>query len=279
MIVPPGSINTDDVHTVAGDFNKKELAIVADTPTIVGNAVREYKKYAMGKRAIARGVNIRHSQDIAAQLNSAGVPALHVDGETQKAERYEAMSLFKAGKILVLSNVDLFSEGLNVPAAECILDLRPTQSLTLCLQFWYRAMRPAPGKEHAILLDFAGNLRRHGLPCQEREWSLEGRKKSKAGVGAGALICPKCFGAQFGRPPKCEFCGYEFEAGEGREIKQVDGELEEVDIEKERARIQAKREQGAARTMEDLIALGAKRGYKNPRGWAYNMMKARGAKK
>ncbi len=268
MACPPNGINAEGVHRSMGDFNHAELAVVADVPTITGNAVREYIKRAHGKRAIARGVNIHHSKDIAAQFNAAGITARHVDGETPHAERLAAMESFVRGETLVLSNVDLFSEGVDVPAVECILDLRPTQSLTLWLQFCGRVLRPAPGKAHAIIIDMAGNLQRHGLPCQEREWSLAGRKKSKTAGGASVMICPSCFGAQFGRPPFCSLCGFEFEVKEGREIKMIDGELVEVDIEAERAKIQAKREQGMART----------RGYKNPHFWALNILKARGGK-
>lgn len=277
MACPPG-INADGIHRTMGDYNHAELAVVADVPTITGNAVLEYIKRASGKRAIARAVNIHHSKDIAAQFNASGIPARHVDGETPHAERREAMDSFVRGETLVLSNVDLFSEGVDVPSVECILDLRPTQSLTLWLQFCGRGLRTAPGKEHAIIIDMAGNMKRHGLPCQEREWSLTGRKKSKAGGGASVLLCPKCFGAQFGRPPFCAFCGHEFEVKEGRVIKMVDGELVEVDINAERAKIQAKREQGVARTMEELIALGESRKYANPKGWAYNILRARARK-
>ena len=65
---------------------------------------------------------------------------------------------------------------------------------------------------------------------------------------------------------------------EGREVKMVDGNLIEIDIEKERAKIQMKREQGAARTIDELVALGVKRGYRSPRLWAINLMRARGGK-
>ena len=174
--------------------------------------------------------------------------------------------------------VFFFSGGVVVPAVECIIDLRPTQSLTLWLQFCGRALRTYPGKECAVLIDMAGNLKRHGLPCQAREWSLSGRKKSKAGAGVGVLLCPKCFGAQFGRPLVCAFCGHRFEVREGREVKMVDGNLIEIDIAAERAKIQAKREQGSARTIDELVALGVKRGYRSPRLWAINLMRARGGK-
>jgi superfamily II DNA or RNA helicase len=283
MATPPG-INTDGVHRLGGDFNHAELAVVADVPTITGSAVREYIKRVPGKRAIARGVNIHHSKDIVAQFNAAGVPSLHVDGKTPKPEREEAMRLFKSGNILVLSNVDLFSEGINVPAAECVLDLRPTESLTLCLQFWYRAMRPSPGKEYATIIDFAGNYRRHGLPCEPREWNLEGRKKkSKKTATVINTECPVCYGVFIGSVSVCPDCGEDLSTarGGGRTVEHRDGELVEVDLEAARADREGKiakwREIGAAKTLKDFQALAVKYNYKS--GWAYFRFRARNAKK
>ena len=282
MATPPG-INVDGVHRTMGDFNHAELAVVSDVPTITGSAVLEYIKRAAGKRAIARGVNIHHSKDIVAQFNASGVPAIHVDGETPKSERKDAMDLFKSGKILVLSNVDLFSEGLNVPAAECVLDLRPTESLSLCLQFWYRAMRPSPGKDHAIIIDFAGNYRRHGLPCEPREWDLEGRKKRSKKVSVVTNTeCPACYGVFVGIFSVCPDCGEDLSKGDGgaRTVEMRDGELVEVDLEAARAlkfkKIEKWREIAKARTLPELKVLAAKYNYKP--GWAYFKFRARGGK-
>lgn len=274
IAAPPGGVNADGVHRTMGDFNKAELAVVADTPTITGNAIREYLKRANGKRAIARHVNIALSKKLAADFIASGIPARHVDGDTPRLERQDAMDSFVRGETLVLCNVDLFSEGVDVPAVECILDLRPTQSLALWLQFCGRGLRPAPGKEYAVIIDMAGNLRRHGLPCQEREWSLSGRKRFKAGqAGRSILICPKCYAAQFGRPTKCKECGYLFETGEGREVQQIDGDLVDVDLGAERAKIQKKREIWGANTLPEFMALAKKYGYKP--GWAWFRYNAR----
>lgn len=275
LAVPPGGVDADGVHKIGGDFNRAELAVKADLPTITGNAVAEYLKRARGKRALARGVSIVHSRHIAEQFNAAGIPARHVDGDTHPTERKDAMDSFIRGETLVLTNVDLFSEGVDVPGIECVIDLRPTHSLTMWLQFCGRALRPAPGKEHAVIIDMAGNLKRHGLPCQVREWSLGGRTKRRASEsgGPGVMICPECAGAQFGRPAACAYCGFEFKAGEGREIREVDGELVEIDIAAERAKIERKREIGMARTLPELQELAKKYGYAP--GWAWFRWNAR----
>lgn len=274
LIVPPYGINVEGIHHSMGDFNAAELAVVADVPTITGSAVQEYSKRAAGKRAIARGVNIHHSKDIASQFNAAGVRALHVDGKTPHQERRAALESFSRGETLVLSNVDLFSEGLNVPSVECILDLRPTESLSLWIQFCGRALRPMPGKEKAVLIDFAGNYRRHGLPCEPREWSLEGRKKNSKKVRAvQSTECPKCYGVFVGILSKCPDCGHDFgsEGGGGRTVEHKDGDLVEVNLDAARAlraeKIQKWRDISQAKTLDDFKALGVKFGFKP--GWAH----------
>ena len=284
LVIPPGGVDATGVHKLAGDFNHAELAVVADQPMIVGNAVREYLKYARGKRAIARHVNIDLSKKLAAEFMANGVPAIHVDGKTPRAQRDAAMDSFVRGETLVLTNVDLFSEGVDVPSVECVLDLRPTASLTLCLQFWGRGLRPSPGKIRAVLIDMAGNYRRHGLPCEPREWDLEGRKKRSKKVSVVTNTeCPACYGAFVGIFSVCPDCGEDLSKGDGgaRTVEMRDGELVEVDLEAARAlkfkKIEKWREIAKAKTLADFQVLAEKFGYRS--GWAYFRFRAYEAKK
>lgn len=268
----PSNIDISKVHSRMGDFVSSELATEIDKPTITGDAIKEYKKLANGKRAIVRGVSIEHSQHIAKQFNEAGIPAQHVDGTTPSHIRDLRMESFRRGDTLVLSNVDLFSEGLDVPAVECVIDLRPTKSLILWLQFCGRALRPMENKT-AIIIDHAGNCARHGFPCDEREWDLVGRdKKKKEDNGPMIRLCPKCFGANQNWRKECQYCHTMFIA-QPREVDHVDGELKEVDIAKMRR--ERLKKQGQCRTYEELLALGKENGYKYPEGWARNIMRIR----
>jgi superfamily II DNA or RNA helicase len=150
--------------------------------------------------------------------------------------------------------------------------LRPTKSLGLFLQQVGRSLRPSPGKDHAIILDHANNCREHGLPDDERMWSLQGREKKDRKAPSSVRICPKCFAASRRGSSSCSQCQHIF-AVESREVEQRDGDLSEVNVEAYRAT--QKHEQGSARTLESLIALGKKRGYKNPFWWAQNVIKHR----
>ncbi len=132
-----------------------------------------WHKYAQGKRTVVFTVDIKHSQQIATAYNQAGIRAEHLDGDTNETERKAILERFRAGETLILSNCGLIGEGLDVPAIEAVQCVRPTKSLVLWLQQIGRALRPSPGKEHAILIDHTENWKYHGLPDEDREWSLE----------------------------------------------------------------------------------------------------------
>lgn len=280
----PTTPDLGDVATQAGDFKRDQLADAMDKPSIVGDAIEHYRKLCPGKRAVVFAVNIEHSRHIVQQFMLAGIPAEHVDGTMDTATRDAAIQRFIGGETLVLSNCELFGEGFDVPAIEAVILLRPTKSLSLYLQQVGRALRPAPGKDHAIILDHAGNSlprelkgQGHGFPDDEREWSLADREKRKAGEKAEVAIrtCPECF-AVFRPTPTCPHCGHVYVAPV-REIEQVEGELQEIDVEALRQKeAQArKREQGQAQSLDDLIRVGRSRGMRNAEAWARNVIQGR----
>jgi DNA repair protein RadD len=273
VYAPPVGIDTSGIKTRAGDFAKDQLADAVDKPTITGNAVAHYKKIANGKRAVVAAVSIEHSKHITAEFNAAGVYAVHLDGCEDQNRRDHIMNDFAAGRIQVLSQVGIINEGVDIPGIEAVISLRPTKSLSLWLQFIGRALRPAPGKDRAIILDHAGNTHLHGLPCDEREWSLEGAAKRSSGKKNTPNIqvkqCPGCY-ACHAPADRCPSCGHIYHKQE-REVDQVEGELQAVDPKV--MRLQRQQEVKQAQTLEDLQELGRQRGYKP--GWAYHIWKAR----
>lgn len=274
----PSSISLEGVHTRGGDYVKSEITKIVDKPTITGDAVREYQRRAYGKRAVVFACSVQHSEHVVAHFNAAGIPSEHVDGETPSEERDAAIERFERGETLVLSNVDLFGEGFDLPSIECAILLRPTQSLGLYIQQVGRSLRPSPGKSEAIILDHAGNCARHGLPDEPREWNLDGRsgrEKRSMDSGPSVKICPRCFAAQKSGSIQCQYCGMGFEI-KPRDIEEVDGEL--IEIDKDTLRKQQRQEQGRAQTLEDLIVYGKAKGYKRPELWARHVYMARQAK-
>lgn len=276
VFAPPG-IDLTGVHTRMGDYAHAELAAAADKPSITGDALSHYRRYLDGKRAVAFCVSVKHSEHVAETFRAAGIPAAHVDGETDPALRDQCVKAFERGDLLVLTNVDLFGEGFDLPAMEGVILLRPTQSLGLYLQQVGRSLRTAPGKREAIILDHAGNSARHGLPDEEREWSLAGRdrgRRKEAEAVVAVKTCPTCFAVVHPRVTVCA-CGHRF-VPEGRQVAERDGDLVEVDPMV--ARRNKVREQAAADSQEALVALARARGYKRPDLWARHVWMARQAR-
>lgn len=250
----PSTADLSGVHTRMGDFNRSEAEAAVDKPTITGSAIEHYKKLANGKRAVAFCASIKHSEHVCAQFNAAGIPAAHIDGTTDKGVRKSLLAKFRRGEILVLTSVDIFGEGFDLPAVECAILLRPTQSLSLHLQQIGRALRPvyakgmpqdtreerlaamaAGGKGNAIILDHVGNLTRLGLPDSDFEWSLQGRKRKagKAGQEFPIRQCENCY-AVFPPAPACPSCGHVLPKT-SRELEEIDGELQRINKETLRA--------------------------------------------
>jgi DNA repair protein RadD len=271
LYAPPGAVNLSKVHRVAGDYDKQEVADAMDATTVVGDAVSHYRQHCPDARALVFAWSLDASRRIAQQFLAAGIPAQHVDGETPRVERTQAMRDFRAGTTRVLCNVDLFGEGLDVPAVDAVFLLRPTQSLGLYLQQVGRGLRPTKGKASVKIFDHVANWSRHGLPDDPREWTLDGREKgSRASSEAMGRRCDECFAVSPIGCKACRYCGKVFPV-QDREIEEVEGTLHETDIEairRERAKWKAQIQYCA--TEKDFRRVGEALGYH--RGWAWHMM-------
>jgi len=276
LFAPPGQIDRSVLHKRGGDYKIEEVEQVACQSGVVAAAVANYQRFAIGKRAIAFCSSIRHAQQICGTFKSAGIAAIDIDGTLNASDRSARISAFKSGDVQVLVSVDLISEGFDVPGCECVLLLRPTASLSVYLQQVGRALRPSDAE--AIVLDCAGNVAEHGLPCQMRQWSLQGTVKSRDmdQVAVPIRVCESCF-AVYKPAPSCPYCGHAPEPN--RELpKEIDQVLAEVDLRAAAAAERAekkkrKSEVGRARTLEELLKIAQDRGYKP--GWAYSVMKSR----
>lgn len=285
---PPGPDLTG-VKTVAGDYSRGELTAAMDTNQIIGGMVRHWKQHAAGMKTVAFATSIEHSNHIVAEFNANGIRAIHLDGESPSHERTAGARALARGEIDLISNVDLFGEGYDLAAQaqcavriECVILGRPTQSLAMHLQQAGRALRP--GAFPTVILDHAGNTMRHGLPCQEREWTLEGRdKKKKKDEDAGPPVrsCLNCFGVYSISRNVCPHCGTAHVV-EGKFLEELGGDLEEVDpaiARKAKAVEQAVAfGKGDEDGLANLIKLARARGYKNPEKWAGHVWTAKRAK-
>lgn len=215
--------DTSKLHTVAGEFKQDEVAELMQNKEVYGDTVKQWKRLAEGKKTIVYCATVEASKKTSERFLAEGYSSIAIDGNTPKNERETAMERFRNGEITVLCNCELFGEGLDVPDCECVVLLRPTQSLTLFIQQSMRSMRYMPNKT-AIIIDHVGNCYRHGLPDDEREWSLEPKQKQENFVKIRE--CKNCFSVYPPTKPKCPYCGAEAT----HEIRKDDKKTVEVDL-------------------------------------------------
>ncbi len=281
----PAGIDLSKVRSRGGDYVASEIDDIMSGRAVLAGAVKHWKTFAAGKRTIAFAPSVARSEQLAAEFRANGIRAVALDGETPQPVRSRAFHDFANREIDMIVNCQLFCEGFDLSAqvsrdvtVECVLDYSPTQSLAKHLQKNGRGLRADGGDPH-ILLDLVGAFSRHGLPDDERQWSLDGRAKDDREIKV--MTCSECF-ATHEPAAHCHECGHVYPKkaadgkGTGRLLDEVEGELEELDI--EAIRREKRREQGQAETLEDLVSLAISRGYKSPAKWAGHIWTARQAK-
>lgn len=215
--------DTSGLHIKAGDYKADEVAELMQNSEIYGETVNQWEKLAKGKKTIAYCASVEAAEETAEQFRQAGYTAASLSGSTPKELRAQIMQDFRDSKIMILTNCELFGEGLDVPDCECTVLLRPTQSLTLYIQQSMRSMRYMPGKT-AIIIDHVGNCYLHGLPDDNREWTLEPKAKQQNIVKIRE--CPMCFSVYPPTKQKCPYCGY----AAVKEIQRKEKKTVEIDL-------------------------------------------------
>lgn len=209
----PKVVDMTGVHTSKGDYIQREAEERVDKKQIIGSVIGHYKKYADHKPAIVCCVSMAHAEHAADAFKAAGYLARAVHSKLDDDYIQESTEGLRNGTVEILTQCELLGEGVDIKGAAVLIDIRPTESLTIYLQHAGRVLRYVKNKT-AIILDHVGNWTRHGLPDDPREWSLEGGViKSET---SSLKRCPDCMHPVKKEARVCPHCGYEF-AGEPRE--------------------------------------------------------------
>lgn len=176
-LAPPTKIDMSQVTTRAGDFAIDAMAAALEKSTIVGDAIEHYQKHLAGRPVIVFCVTVAHAEAVAERFNAAGIPAASVDGTMSKEDRAHRIRGIGNGTLMVLTSCELISEGVDIPIVSGAILMRPTQSLGMFLQQVGRCLRPKPDGSNAVILDHVGNVHRHGMPDDPRQWSLTSKKR------------------------------------------------------------------------------------------------------
>lgn len=272
-----------------GDFTNESMQEAMSTK-IFGHIVKQYKRIASGMQAVVYTYSIDSAVEIARKFNSEGISAIEVDGTTSKEKRDLAVRKFRNQEIKILVNVNLFTEGVDLPNVDCVIMARPTASLALYLQFSMRCLNPRPGKT-AIIIDHANNFKTFGYPDDDRDWKKaikSGRQKSKSLLkdpGLSIVTCDYCFAvvkANEVKDGKCPICGKPIKVHKAKPVSDVDL----VEATKDRQKLiheivhsnllkeVANKNVSELHTMKELQAYGKLHGYK--KGWSFYMAKRKG---
>ncbi len=162
-------VDSSDVAQT-GDFSIADLDNTFNNQRIRSKIYKSYEKYAKGRKGIIYAINKRHAANIADLYCQHHVNAVAIDCDTPKEERQDMIAQFKEGKIQVLVNVDIFTEGFDCPDVNFIQLARPTRSLALYLQQVGRGLRVVQGKGNTIIIDNVGLYNYFGLPDANRKW-------------------------------------------------------------------------------------------------------------
>jgi DNA repair protein RadD len=222
VYAPAQAVDLSKVKRVAGDFDEGQLEKAMMRPHVIGNVVAEWKEKAHGRSTVVFAVGIAHSEALCEEFQAAGVRAAHLDGTTPEGDRGQILVDLEAGKIQVVCNVGVLCEGWDQPRVKCCVMARPTLSLTLYMQCVGRILRPWEGVV-PIVLDHASNTERHGLPHEDRIWSLEG--KVQRAPQTSHHVCKGCFAYVAGNP--CPLCGFVAPVA-SRELRTAPGSLHAV---------------------------------------------------
>ena len=194
-----------------GEFTESGIELSnQDRPNVMTAGVLEFwQKHAGDRPTIAYAVSVEHAQNLRDVFNDSGIPTAVILGGTGSEERNEAIAGFRDGTVKVLVNVVVATEGFDLPDASCIAIARPTMSLALYLQMVGRGLRPKEDGSNCVILDLAANSVTHGLPEEERQWSLSPRGEHDPG-DAPIVWCQECGTVSHAASHHCRNCGYSF---------------------------------------------------------------------
>jgi superfamily II DNA or RNA helicase len=259
------------VGTAQGDYIGSQLAHRMNTDRLVGNILVEWIKHAKDRKTIVFASSVGHAVHIRDEFSKFDIKAEHIDGKTPKNERDETLAKLARGEVQIVTNYGVLTEGWDCPDVGCCVLARPTKQMGLYRQMIGRAIRSAPGKTDAIILDHAGATLRHGFAEDRVEWTLDPDKAAEnvtarqyeAKGGDRFIECSQCGGLREGGKA-CPCCGFlppkkpvEFEMAKGElGLLQRNGKVQPTVYDRET------RMQWHAM----LVHIAQQRGYKS--GWA-----------
>ncbi len=218
-------INVANVAKRGGEFISGALEKAADHQDLIEGAVDEIIEHRSIRRSwLIFCAGVDHAHHVCAEIKRRGISAATVTGDTPKQERDNILRGFKAGAIKAVCNMSVLTTGFDAPNTDLIAMLRPTLSTGLYVQMLGRGTRLSPGKKDCLVLDFSGNVRRHGpvdmIEIGGKRAPAGGTEEVAAKVDSvRAKECPQCHSLQHIRAVQCRDCGHEWPVAKPHEAK------------------------------------------------------------
>ena len=216
-------------------FKKKKGEYVQDEFTskkyIVDDTVNSYRKYFNGAPTIIFCCSVADCELVSAAMRGEGWNCEAVHDKLDKDLRREYIDGLGNGTINAVCSYNILGEGVDIPILAGIIIRRLTASLINWLQWCGRALRKAPGKDKAIIIDQAGNIFDHFHPLEIRNWSLKGDIKVKDDTPATLKQCPACGNWVLKTATICNACGEDLSRlgpAKEKEIKIIEAPLVEI---------------------------------------------------
>lgn len=212
----------DALHIERGDFVTSEVESLAlDTPRVWAACRDVFEQTADRKSVLIFAVSVRHAEKIREILGSAfDAECGLITGSTPPEERAEIQRRFRDQSLKFLVNVNVLTTGFDAPATDCVALMRPTASPVLYVQMVGRGFRIAPGKKNCLVLDFGGNVMRHGPITGVSVRQGKSRRRAARGSAEPAApamkTCPNCCGIIENWYFVCPDCGYEWPIHDAR---------------------------------------------------------------
>src|SRR6056300_298664 len=265
-------IKTRTLSTGGSDYDPEALSeAIEKDATLAGDIVKNWVKHAWGRQTIAFSPSIKHSKFLVEQFRAIGVKAEHIDGYMDDEIRQELYEAHDAGEFLILSCSRLLNVGYDAPQVSCLIDCFPTRSYIAYVQRAGRIMRTSPGKDRAIYLDHAGNVKRFGFAeaivpdeLDSGEKRFQEKQQVKEKKESKVSDCPQCYRQMVG--VRCS-CGYEIPITE--QIKTDGSELERLSKEANKIYTPERK----AQWLGELMYYAKTRGFKE--GWAKHKYRAK----
>lgn len=275
----PETYDLAGVRTRGGDYREDDLDEAVNKDILIGNIVEHHQRIAANRQTVVFATSVAHSRGITERFNQCGIPAGHIDGDTPMDERKQTLEDLRIGKLRVVSNCAILTEGWDQPSVSCIVLARPTKSIGLYLQIAGRALRPSPGKTDCVVIDHTGTVNRLGSITDYHGWTLstkqgEAVSRNKPKTAKQPKPCPSC--SQLIEPARiCPNCGHVFDLYEPKEPPhETDGELVEITgLGKAKGKTQGYSLSEKEAWYAQFRGYADEKGYKS--GWAYHQYRAK----